>query len=93
LRQNVGYTSPEGNDDVAQPLEDQVPNYCVNTQEQMNGDHEVHDLASTYGCLPANWNRRDLGYFSDCKGAVQAAKQLYAKADGCAYCSPACHTS
>jgi hypothetical protein len=70
-----------------------MPNYCVNTQEQSNGDHEVHDLASAYNCLPATWNRRDLGYFSDCSGAVRAAKQIYSKADGCAYCAPACHTS
>lgn len=39
-----------------------MPNYCVNTNQQTNGDHEVHDLASGYGCLPSLTNRRDLGY-------------------------------
>lgn len=71
-----------------------MPNYCVNTNQQTNGDHEVHDLASGHGCLPSLTNRRDLGYHSSCFGAVEAAKQKgYTRANGCAYCASVCHTS
>jgi hypothetical protein len=70
-----------------------MPYFCVNTQAQSNGDHEVHDLASPYGCLPATYNRLDLGYHSGCRGAVQAAKRTYSKSNGCAHCASACHTS
>lgn len=75
-----------------------MPSYCVNTQAQSgSGDHEVHDLASTKGCLPSPANRRDLGWHSDCHGAVAAAKRIYSDVNGCYYgcyyCVPACHTS
>lgn len=70
-----------------------MPNYCVNTNEQSNGDHEVHDLASPIGCLPAVVNRRDLGYHSSCSGAVAVARRIYTQVDGCAHCASACHRS
>lgn len=70
-----------------------MPNYCVNINAQSNGDHEVHDLSSAVGCLPAAAHRRDLGWFSSCDGAVAAAKKFYYRADGCYRCSPDCHTS
>ncbi len=71
-----------------------MPNYCVNTQAQSgSGDHEVHDLASTQGCLPNPANRRDLGWHSDCHGAVAAAKRIYSDVNGCYYCARACHTT
>lgn len=65
--------------------------YCVNTNAQDNGDHEVHK----YGCewLPIEENRLDLGDFDNCSDAVQEAKKTYpTTADGCKYCSPECHT-
>lgn len=71
-----------------------MPNYCVNMNEQANGDHEVHDLASPFGCLPSPGNRLDLGAHSSCFGAVSAAKQRgYTKANGCVHCARVCHTS
>lgn len=71
-----------------------MPIYCVNKNKQSNGDHEVHDVASPHGCLPAATNRYDLGYHSSCSGAVSAAKQAgYTQSNGCYYCSNSCHTS
>lgn len=63
--------------------------YYVNTNAQDTGEHEVH----TSGCPhpPAPANRKQLGDFSSCKPAVAAAKKIYSKVDGCAYCCPACH--
>jgi hypothetical protein len=71
-----------------------MPNYCVNKNAQPGSDdHEVHDLASPYGCLPDISNKLELGYFSSCAEAVQAAKQVYSDSNGCYYCAPACHSS
>lgn len=71
-----------------------MPSYCVNKNAQPgSGDHEVHDLASTLGCLPAPANRVSLGYHPDCRSAVQAAELRYADVNGCARCCPACHTT
>lgn len=70
-----------------------MPNYCVNSNAQSNGDHEVHDLASTKGCLPSARNQVSLGYFGSCTGAVTEAKRRgYSTANGCAYCAAACNT-
>ncbi len=65
--------------------------YYVNMNAQPNGDHEVH----RDGCdHPADvQNQYTLGDFSSCVPAVAKAKETYAKADGCAYCCAACHTS
>lgn len=66
--------------------------YYVNTNAQTNGDHEVH---KSVGCPTpaASANQLDLGDFANCHGAVAAAKIRYPTADGCANCSPECHTS
>jgi hypothetical protein len=66
--------------------------YCVNTNPQPTGEHEVHNI--TAGCrhLPNPSNRRQLGEHATCHGAVAAAKAHYTKVDGCFYCSKACHT-
>ena len=66
-----------------------MANYCVNNRAQLNGDHEVHKAGCTY------WptDRTDLGEHSSCFTAVAAAKQYYSQSNGCATCSPACHTS
>ncbi len=68
-----------------------MPRYYVNKNAQDNGDHEVH---KTEGCpTPADeGNRLDLGDFASCQEAVREAKKHYAQSDGCANCSPACHT-
>ena len=72
-----------------------MPRYCVNKNAQSgSGDHEVHDLASIKGCLPQESNRIALGYHSSCREAVSAAKRLhYSDSNGCAHCTPECHTT
>lgn len=71
-----------------------MPNYCVNKNNQSNGDHEVHDL-SPGACirLPDYYSRLDLGYHSNCQSAVRQAKGTYPQSNGCYYCCPTCHTS
>jgi hypothetical protein len=71
-----------------------MPFYCVNVNAQSSsGDHEVHDVASTQGCLPEVANRRDLGWHASCVGAVAAAKKIYTDVNGCFYCANPCHTT
>lgn len=69
-----------------------MKSYYVNTNAQSNGDHEVHDETCSF--LPNSSNREYLGEYSTCSPAVQKAKDKgYKKANGCYYCSRACHTS
>lgn len=65
--------------------------YYVNKNGQANGDHEVHDEDCRY--LPKVENRKYLGEYSDCFGAVKEAKKTYSSANGCKTCSKDCHTS
>ncbi|TCC96379.1 hypothetical protein EZ449_22355 [Pedobacter frigidisoli] len=65
--------------------------YYVNKNAQSNGDHEVHDQDCTY--LPAVDNRKYLGEFLSCEGAVTEAKKTYSKSNGCKTCSKPCHTT
>lgn len=65
--------------------------YYVNKNRQQNGDHEVH--RADCGYLPSQDNRIYLGDYNDCHPAVQKAKQYYPSANGCYFCSNACHTS
>jgi len=70
-----------------------MPNFCLNTNQQLNGDYEVHDMSCSY--LPAIYNREALGWHSSCHDAVTEAKRrhpAWRRINGCAYCSPACHT-
>ncbi len=68
-----------------------MPHYYVNRQAQANGDHEVHWMlfCPTHA---RRENRRYLGEFPTCREAVAAAREIYPLADGCAHCSPDCHT-
>jgi len=68
-----------------------MDSYYVNKNAQDNGDHEVHKESCKK--LPEVENRIYLGDFPSCHGAVKEAKKYYARADGCAICSPDCHTS
>lgn len=71
-----------------------MPNYCVNRMAQTgSGDHEVHDLSSTKGCLPDPANRLNLGSHPSCREAVATAKQSYTDVNGCYYCATNCHTT
>lgn len=71
-----------------------MPDYCVNSNAQANGDHEVHETSpNTCGYLPSPVNQIDLGWHSDCHGAVKEAKRRgYNTANGCYYCCKPCHT-
>lgn len=70
-----------------------MPTFIVNKVAQSNGDYEVHDEASTRGCLPSTANQVSLGYFASCSGAVDEAKSRgYRSANGCYWCANACHT-
>jgi hypothetical protein len=64
--------------------------YYVNNRAQANGDHEVHEENCRY--MPNTENRRYLGEFSSCYGAVREAKKYHQQANGCKTCSNACHT-
>ena len=67
-----------------------MPNYCVNSNAQPTGEREVHDTAKY--CLHRPNDCRPLGWHADCYGAVAAARRLYNNVDGCAFCTPECHT-
>ena len=64
--------------------------YYVNKNAQANGDHEVHREGCAW--LPKPENRIYLGEYLSCHGAVVNARSYYSQVDGCAYCSPDCHT-
>ena len=63
--------------------------YYVNDNAQSTGEHEVHTESCSHGPDPSN--RTYLGNFTNCKDAVQKAKQHYDNVDGCYYCSELCH--
>ncbi len=65
--------------------------YYVNKNAQSNGDHEVHKWGCSF--LPLENNRKYLGDFPGCSGAVREAKKSYPKSNGCYYCSNECHTT
>jgi len=74
-----------------------MPMYIVNRNAQFDtGDHEVHVTprsACTSPRYPTSANQESLDFHNSCHGAVYEAKRRgYATANGCAYCSPACHT-
>lgn len=68
-----------------------MASYYVNKNAQTNGDHEVHHSACSF--LPRAENRKYLGEFDSCGGAVRESKKTYPQSNGCYYCSPACHTN
>lgn len=68
-----------------------MPSYCVNDRVQSNGDHEVHVIGCRY--TPSVGNRTALGFFSSCRSAVDAARKIYPRSNGCYTCSRECHTS
>jgi len=68
-----------------------MPNYVVNDNAQNNGDHEVHTTFCVYFSQIRSYTR--LGWHSDCQDAIREAKKHYSQSNGCATCSPACHTT
>ena len=63
--------------------------YYVNKNAQNNGDHEVHKSGCPF--FPNPDNALYLGVFETCGPAKAEAKKIYPTADGCYYCSTACH--
>jgi hypothetical protein len=68
-----------------------MADYYVNNNAQTNGDHEVHISGCSWLALAQS--KKHLGAFTSCYGAVVEAKKYYPTANGCKYCSNACHTS
>ena len=66
-----------------------MANYYVNNNAQANGDHEVH----VTGCNYMPTDKKYLGDFATCHGAVAEAKKTYRQSNGCYWCSRNCHTS
>ena len=67
-----------------------MANYCVNREEQDNGDHEVHQEGCRF--WPRPQNVQPLGWHSDCTSAVREAKRHFNQVNGCRTCSYPCHT-
>lgn len=61
-----------------------MPRYYVNDSPQEDEDHEVHKE----GCrrLELVVSKTNLGFHLNCVGAVEVAKIIYSKADGCKHC-------
>lgn len=66
--------------------------FCVVKNTQSTGEREVHNLDADCAYLPQPSNHIALGEHGNCRGAVTAARKLYANVNGCAYCVPTCHT-
>jgi len=62
--------------------------YYVNRNPQTGGEHEIHKEDCSY--MPEN--PIYLGYFKDCWGALEKAKDYYTDVDGCFWCCEECHT-
>ena len=96
----LSFITSSGIKDKIKQLEERtkaMSRYIVNSNPQSNGDHEVHLYPESL-CkspkYPLPENQVDLGEFSGCHGAVAAAtRRGYSRANGCYYCSNACHTS
>jgi hypothetical protein len=68
--------------------------YCVNSEPQPTGEHEVHNLDAGCPTLPAPEHRIALGEHPNCQSAVAAAAaRLWPEeVDGCFHCALPCHT-
>lgn len=65
--------------------------YYFNNNVDEHGYHEVHTGECTF--LPSSFNRTLIGYYSDCKTAIKAARIAYPDKDfdGCYFCCRECH--
>lgn len=76
-----------------------MPKYIINRNRQdsqSGGNNELHD--ETPGAcirLPNHENRREVGYYNNCRDAMTAAVNKYPEyrstIDGCYYCCSDCH--
>ena len=66
--------------------------YYVNNDDTRNPNlhHEVHtaEHAEKLKITDKKW----LGFYNDCKGAVLKANEHYSDADGCKTCCPDCNS-
>jgi hypothetical protein len=71
-----------------------MPTFIINSNQQPNGDHEVHNTTTGCAYMPALANRVDLGSHLNCQSAVADAKRRWpgSKINGGYYCANACHT-
>lgn len=70
-----------------------MPTFYRNSNAQPDGFNEVHVDDNSCSHPPLHANRQTLGWHSTCTEAVRFANQTYGgKHDGCAYCTPNCHT-
>lgn len=69
--------------------------FILNSNQQPNGDNEVHNATTGCNWMPESQNQINLGEYTSCHGAVAAAKATYSNAriNGCIHCCPACHTT
>jgi len=69
--------------------------FVLNSNQQTNGDHEVHDASTGCHYLPSAQNQIDLGWHANCQGAVAQARRQWpgSRINGCYYCCRQCHTS
>lgn len=69
--------------------------FIINSNQQPNGDHEVHNRTTGCSHMPDPANQVDLGFHTSCHGAVQKARTQWpsSRINGCYYCCRACHTS
>lgn len=67
-----------------------MDNYYVSKQARDNGDHEVHKSGCRY--MPLERYAIALGRFSHSVEALNEAKELFPKANGCFYCCFTCHS-
>jgi hypothetical protein len=65
--------------------------YYFNDNTDEHGRHEVHTEECTF--CPSIANRTYIGYFDNCKDAIQAVKREhpYKDFDGCYFCCHSCH--
>lgn len=68
-----------------------------NKQDSDSGEnYEIHNESEGCSYLPDLANRIELGYFSNCEGAMKKAEKEYPQwakdINGCYYCANDCHT-
>lgn len=65
-----------------------MPHYYVSNRPEPGGDYEIHADSCEY--LPKDLLY--LGEFAECEDAVQRARAIYLKVNGCFWCARSCHT-
>ena len=63
--------------------------YCASKVPDAHGDHLVHFSHCYY--IPEDKLCHALGQFADCQQALEAARKVFAKVNGCRQCVRECH--